>query len=114
MINKRNIVLSAAATPDTPDTALPTSGAPKYLTGPQTCRRYGVSDMTIWRWLHDDDIGFPQPALRVRERRYWLESDLVAWERAQLPAGDDAIPESKRQKCSRSKRRRVAAKQEAA
>jgi hypothetical protein len=44
--------------------------------------------MTLWRWLRDPEINFPQPALRIRDRRYWLESSLVAWERAQLPRGD--------------------------
>jgi hypothetical protein len=39
--------------------------------------------MSLWRWLRDPEINFPQPALRVRERRYWLEEQLVAWERSQ-------------------------------
>lgn len=26
--------------------------------------RYGISDMAIWRWLHDVRMGFPQP-LRI-------------------------------------------------
>jgi predicted DNA-binding transcriptional regulator AlpA len=65
--------------------------AARYLTGPQLCARYSISDMTLWRWLQDAEIGFPRPAMRVRERRYWLESDLVAWERAQLPGCDDSV-----------------------
>jgi hypothetical protein len=40
--------------------------------------------------LRDPEINFPQPALRIRDRRYWLEADLVAWERAQLPRGSNA------------------------
>ena len=31
-------------------------------------------------------IGFPQPTMRVKNRRYWLEADLIEWERAQLPS----------------------------
>ncbi len=53
-----------------------------YLTGPQVCARYQISDMTLWRWLHDAKLGFPQPALRVRDRRYWLLDALLAWESA--------------------------------
>ena len=41
-----------------------------HLTGPQVCARYSITDMSPWRWLQDRDLGFPQPALRVRERRY--------------------------------------------
>jgi predicted DNA-binding transcriptional regulator AlpA len=67
-----------------------------YLTGPQVCARYSISDMSLWRWLADKDIGFPRPAMRVRERRYWLESDLVAWERAQLPRCYDSVTNTQR------------------
>jgi predicted DNA-binding transcriptional regulator AlpA len=55
-------------------------GPRKFLTGPQVCQRYAISDMSLWRWLQDAELSFPQPALRVRDRRYWLESDLVRWE----------------------------------
>jgi predicted DNA-binding transcriptional regulator AlpA len=61
-----------------------------YLTGPQVCARYSITEMSLWRWLNDRAIAFPQPALRVRDRRYWLESDLLAWERAQLPPSSHA------------------------
>ena len=27
--------------------------------------------------------------MRVKDRRYWLEADLIAWERAQLPRGEE-------------------------
>jgi hypothetical protein len=45
--------------------------------------------MSLWRWLKDPTIGFPQPTMRVKDRRYWLEADLIAWERTQLPRGED-------------------------
>jgi predicted DNA-binding transcriptional regulator AlpA len=70
--------------------------AARYLTGPQLCARYSISDMSLWRWLQDAEIGFPRPAMRVRERRYWLETDLVAWERAQLPRCDDSVSKIQR------------------
>lgn len=52
--------------------------------------RYGgVSDMTLWRWLHDEELGFPQP-IRINGRRFWSEERLAAWERlmnAREPTG---------------------------
>ena len=30
-----------------------------------------------------------QPTMRVKDRRYWLEADLIAWEQAQLPHGEE-------------------------
>jgi predicted DNA-binding transcriptional regulator AlpA len=54
----------------------------RFLTGPQVCARYGISDMGIWRWLRDPELGFPQPALRIKDRRYWDEAELVTWERS--------------------------------
>lgn len=39
-----------------------------------------VSDMTIWRWLNERD--FPKP-FKIGHRRYWRESDVIAWLEAQ-------------------------------
>lgn len=62
------------------ETAIP-SDADKFLTSAQTRARYGnVSDMWLWRRLHDGS-GFPQPMV-LNKRRYWRLSDLIAWERA--------------------------------
>jgi predicted DNA-binding transcriptional regulator AlpA len=54
----------------------------RFLTAPQVHERYNISDMSLWRWLEDRDLGFPEPELIIQRRRYWLESDLLAWERA--------------------------------
>ena len=32
-----------------------------YLPASQVRTRYGVSDMSLWRWLRDDALGFPHP-----------------------------------------------------
>ncbi|MFC3118185.1 helix-turn-helix transcriptional regulator [Jhaorihella thermophila] len=42
----------------------------------------GVSDMTLWRWLHHDDLNFPRP-IYIGRRRYWREADVIAWLEAQ-------------------------------
>lgn len=51
-----------------------------YLTAKQVRLRYGgISDMSLWRWLADPDLEFPQPE-RIRKRRYWRASRLDAWD----------------------------------
>jgi predicted DNA-binding transcriptional regulator AlpA len=56
-----------------------------YLNAAQVRTRYGgVSDMALWRWLHDEKLGFPQP-IRINGRRFWKASDLIDWERRRAP-----------------------------
>jgi len=43
----------------------------------------GVSDMWLWRRLHDDET-FPKP-IYISKRRFWRESDVLAWQSAQAP-----------------------------
>lgn len=38
----------------------------------------GISDMSLWRWLNDPDLGFPKPIV-IQRRRYWREADVVSW-----------------------------------
>ena len=42
----------------------------------QTCG--DISDMTIWRWLHDDALNFPKP-IYISKRRYWREAEILEW-----------------------------------
>jgi predicted DNA-binding transcriptional regulator AlpA len=49
----------------------------------------GVSDMTLWRWLNDPTMCFPQP-IYIARRRFWKEAELVAWLEAQPRAGKAA------------------------
>ena len=37
-----------------------------------------VSDMTLWRWLQDDSLGFPRPTV-IRQRRYWDADEIEAF-----------------------------------
>jgi predicted DNA-binding transcriptional regulator AlpA len=41
--------------------------------------------MTVWRWLRDPYLGFPQP-IYLGKRRYWRLADLEAWERSRAAA----------------------------
>jgi predicted DNA-binding transcriptional regulator AlpA len=53
-----------------------------FLTGPQVQRRYQKSHVTIWRWMRDPALGFPEP-IRINGRNLWRLVDLEAWESAQ-------------------------------
>jgi hypothetical protein len=56
-----------------------------YLNAPQVRSRYGnISDMTLWRWLHDEKLNFPDPH-RINRRRFWKIAELTAWERTMAP-----------------------------
>lgn len=55
----------------------------EYLTQPKVRRRYGVSDMTVWRWVHDSRLGFPQP-IQIGRRNYFKLSELEEFERKQV------------------------------
>ena len=37
-----------------------------------------ISDMTLWRWLHDSELGFPRP-IYIGKRRFWRYPDLIAF-----------------------------------
>jgi len=53
-----------------------------FLTGPQVQSRYQKSHVTIWRWMHTADLGFPQP-IQINRLNYWHLADLETWETAQ-------------------------------
>jgi predicted DNA-binding transcriptional regulator AlpA len=51
-----------------------------FLNAAQVKKRYGgVSDMALFRWLADEDIGFPPP-VEIGLRRYWRLSELLKFE----------------------------------
>ena len=50
-----------------------------YLTSQAVRARYGVSDMSLWRWLRNEATGFPRP-FRVGKRRFWKRAELESWE----------------------------------
>ena len=49
-----------------------------YLPAVAVRARYGVSDMSLWRWLRDDP-GFPIQS-EINGRRFWKLVDLEAFE----------------------------------
>jgi predicted DNA-binding transcriptional regulator AlpA len=60
-----------------------------YLPAAAVRARYGVSDMSLWRWLRDDSLGFPPP-IRINNRRFWRLSCLEAWEASRAEGGANA------------------------
>jgi predicted DNA-binding transcriptional regulator AlpA len=70
-----------------------------YLSTPQVLARYGgISEMTLWRWMKNDD--FPSPRW-IHNRRYWVESECDAWDEKNLRP----VPPHDRAKPPRRKRR---------
>ena len=51
----------------------------------------GISDMSLWRWLNDPALNFPQP-IYIGRRRYWKEAEVIAWliSQEQTPANGKA------------------------
>jgi hypothetical protein len=48
------------------------------ITGPKLRRMLDVSSVTLWRWRHDDSMGFPA-AKRINRRLYFTWHEIVAW-----------------------------------
>lgn len=38
----------------------------------------GISRVSLWRYVNDPELDFPQPIV-VRTRRFWKEDDLANW-----------------------------------
>ncbi|RWA76661.1 MAG: AlpA family phage regulatory protein [Mesorhizobium sp.] len=64
--------------------AAPQSQSTTFLQARQVRDRYNVSDMTIWRWLREQD--FPQPVY-IGRLRFWRLSDIEEWEARQASKG---------------------------
>ncbi len=58
------------------------AGQQTFLTGPQVQSRYQKSHITIWRWVRDPALAFPQP-IQINRLNYWRLADLEQWEAAQ-------------------------------
>ncbi len=67
----------------------PSTGSGGFLPARKVLDRYGISDMTLWRWLRDENMGFPQPTYLGRYR-YWRIAEIEAWEAEQEARGRPA------------------------
>jgi predicted DNA-binding transcriptional regulator AlpA len=57
-----------------------------FLPARSVWERYGVTSMTLYRWLADERTGFPKP-IYLGRFRYWKIADLVAWEASRPNTG---------------------------
>lgn len=57
------------------------SGTDNYLPARVVWERYGVSSITLHRWIKSPEMHFPKPFYLGRYR-YWKIADLEAWERS--------------------------------
>jgi predicted DNA-binding transcriptional regulator AlpA len=57
--------------------AVPAS-APDLIMAARLSKRLGVSDVTLWRWRHDERSGFPK-GRRINRRVYFPWHEVVAW-----------------------------------
>jgi predicted DNA-binding transcriptional regulator AlpA len=44
---------------------------------------FGISDMTLWRWIGDAAIGFPKPA-KIGNRRFFSSRLIAEWQSARM------------------------------
>lgn len=50
-----------------------------YLPASAVQARYAITPMTLYRWLRDPEMGFPQP-LVIRRRRLFQRDALDHWD----------------------------------
>lgn len=53
-----------------------------YITAPDVCKRFSISQMSLWRWIGDEKLQFPRP-LRIRNRRFFRLDEIQAFEARQ-------------------------------
>jgi predicted DNA-binding transcriptional regulator AlpA len=48
------------------------------INAPQVLGMFGITDMTLWRWLHNERLGFPKP-IYIQRLRYWKRAEVRRW-----------------------------------
>ena len=61
-------------------------GDDRFLPARTVWERYGVTAMSLYRWLADEQMDFPKPVYFGRFR-HWRLSDLIAWEMTRPTVG---------------------------
>jgi predicted DNA-binding transcriptional regulator AlpA len=51
---------------------------PDLIMAARLSKRLGVSDVTLWRWRHDERTGFPKGRL-INRRVYFPWHEVTAW-----------------------------------
>lgn len=50
----------------------------KMIGTQELCKQIGVNRVTLYRWMQDDKIGFPKPAV-VSRKHFWPESEVASF-----------------------------------
>jgi len=56
-----------------------------FVSGPKLRAMFGISPVTLWRWRHDEQLGFP-PAREINGRLFFRLSAVLAWFQRQRDA----------------------------
>jgi hypothetical protein len=60
-------------------TTIPEADNQRRITQPEAARLLGnVSLMTMWRWRHDPEMGFPA-GIEINGRLYFNRAEILAW-----------------------------------
>ena len=59
----------------------------QFLSVKEVLEKIGVSRATLYRWIDDKELGFPQPA-KLRKRIFWDSQQLEKWMQAQAQAAE--------------------------
>jgi len=50
----------------------------EWVPDPVVCQEFGITAMTLWRWDHDPELGFPPP-FKVRNRKFRRRQQINEW-----------------------------------
>lgn len=53
----------------------------------------GISDMTLWRWVRDPNLGFPQP-IYIGRRRYFDADAVEAFTAARAATSEPTLTQA--------------------
>jgi predicted DNA-binding transcriptional regulator AlpA len=56
----------------------PKPDANDFIPGPKLRAKLGISAVTLWRWRHDKESGFPAPKV-INGRLYFPVAAVSAW-----------------------------------
>lgn len=65
----------------------------KLITNPAVARLFSVAPRTIFNWVVRPDLNFPRPLI-IGARRYFSESEIMAWKAAHVLGAAPAAPVS--------------------
>ena len=57
-----------------------------FLPARSVWERYGVTSMSLYRWLADEKLAFPKPIF-IGRFRFWRLADLIEWESSRPRTG---------------------------